>query len=158
MVEGRVHKSHYRTCLLSVLLFSLLVCGWARPVAGELRVPASTAYIDPDVRGARVSGRSGITGWDDPALKVLWFGQIKTVGKLDCSVLLKMPEGATSKLRLTVAGQAHDATVKGAGAELVTASFGSFNIAEAGYHARIAQFARSAVWRSRYAGARRAGD
>ncbi len=133
MVESRVHTGHYRTWLLSVLVFSLLVCGWAGPATGELRVPASTAYTDPDVRGVRVSGRSGITGWDDPALKVLWFGEIKTRGKLECSVLLKLPEDATSKLRLTVAGQAHDATVKGAGAELVTASFGSFDIAKTGY-------------------------
>jgi hypothetical protein len=133
MVEGRVHTGLYRTCLLSVLLFSLLAYGWAGPAAGELRVPAFTAYLDPDVRGARVSGRSGITGWDDPALKVLWFGEIKTVGKLECSLMLKLPEDTASKLRLTVAGQAHEATVKGAGSDLVTADFGSFDIAEAGY-------------------------
>jgi len=133
MVEGRVYRSLYRTGLLSVLLFSLLACGWPGLAAGELRVPASTGYIDPDVRGARVSGRSGITRWDDPAMKVLWFGQIKTPGRLDCSVTLKLPERAVSKLRLTLAGQSHEATVKGAGGELVTASFGSFDIAQAGY-------------------------
>ncbi|UCG56466.1 MAG: DUF3472 domain-containing protein [Phycisphaerales bacterium] len=102
--------------------------------AAELRVPAFTAYLDPDVRGARVSTRSGITGWNDPALKVLWFGDIKTQGKLDCSVALRLPTDVTSKLRLTVSGQSHQATAKGAGSDPVIADFGSFDIAETGYH------------------------
>jgi hypothetical protein len=57
------------------------------------------------VDGARVSLRSGITGWEDAGLKVLWFGEIKTAGKLDCAVTLRLAEGASSRLRLTVAGQ-----------------------------------------------------
>ena len=130
MAESQVHTGLDHTWLLSVLVFSLLACGWARLAADELRVPASTAYIDPDVRGARVSGRSGITRWNDPAMKVLWFGQIKTPGRLDCSVTLRLPEDVTSKLRLTLAGQSHEASIKGAGADLVTASFGSFDITE----------------------------
>ena len=133
MVDGRVRTGHYHICLLSVLVFSLFVSGWAAPAMGELRVPAFTAYLDPDVRGARVSERSGVTRWDDPALKVLWFGQIKTAGALDCAVAMRLPGGATSKLRLTVAGQAHEAMVTGSGSDLVTADFGSFNIAEPGY-------------------------
>jgi hypothetical protein len=133
MVESRAHTGLRQTVLLSVMFLSLLVCGWAAPGAGELRVPAFTAYLDPDVRGARVSQRSGVTRWNDPALKVLWFGQIKTPGKLDCAVTLRLPEGATSKLRLTVAGQSRDVTVIGGGSDLVTAAFGSFDIAKAGY-------------------------
>jgi hypothetical protein len=101
--------------------------------AAQLRIPAFTAYLDPDVRGARVSTRSGITGWNDPELKVLWFGEIKIPGRLDCSVALRLPTDATSELRLTVAGQSRQTNVKGAGPELVTADFGSFNITEAGY-------------------------
>jgi len=101
--------------------------------AAELRVPAFTAYLDPDTRGARVSPSSGITGWNDPELKVLWFGQIKTLGTLDCRVALLLPTDVTSKLRLTVAGQSHEALVKGAGPDLLTADFGSFDIAKAGY-------------------------
>jgi len=101
--------------------------------AAELRVPAFTAYLDPDVRGARVSPRSGITGWNDPELKVLWFGEIKIPGTIDCSVALRLPTDATSMLRLTVAGQSRQALVKGIGPDLVTADFGSFDIAKAGY-------------------------
>ena len=46
----------------------------------QLRVPACTAYLDPDPEGAHVSTRSGITGWQDPGLKVLWFGELKHAG------------------------------------------------------------------------------
>jgi len=101
--------------------------------AAELRIPAFTAYLDPDVLGARVSPRSGITDWNDPELKVLWFGEIKIPGRLDCSVALRLPRDAMSKLQLTVAGQSHQALVKGAGPDLVTADFGSFGITKAGY-------------------------
>jgi len=133
MVEGRVHAGLHRIGLLSVILFSLLVCGWPAPAAAELRVPAFTAYLDPDVRGARVSARSGITGWDDPALQVLWFGRVKTPGKLNGAVTLRLPEGATSKLLLIIGDQGHERSVKGAGPELVTADFGTYNVTEAGY-------------------------
>jgi len=106
---------------------------WAATLAAELRVPAFTAYLEPDVRGARVSPRSGITGWNDPTLKVLWFGAIKAPGRLNGSVVLRLPKDAVSKLRLTVAGQSHEATVKGTATGPVTATFGSFDIARAGY-------------------------
>ncbi|NLZ04063.1 MAG: DUF3472 domain-containing protein [Phycisphaerae bacterium] len=101
--------------------------------AAELRVPAFTAYLDPDVRGARVSESAGITRWNDPSIKVLWFGDIKTPGKLDCAVMLRLAEGAASHLRLAVAGQSREATVTAAGAGVVTAAFGSFDIAQTGY-------------------------
>ncbi|RPJ22723.1 MAG: DUF5077 domain-containing protein, partial [Planctomycetaceae bacterium] len=114
-------------------MVAVLVLVTAAAAAAELRVPAFTAYLDPNVEGARVSARSGITRWDDPALKVLWFGQIKTPGELKCSVVLRLPQDATSKLRLTVAGQSQEASVNGGGSELVTADFGSFDIAQAGY-------------------------
>lgn len=111
----------------------LCMVGAAMTAVAELRVPAFTAYLDPDVDGARVSSRSGITGWKDPGLKVLWFGEIKTAGKLDCAVTLRLAEGASSKLRLTVAGQSHEATAKGAGTNLVSLSFGAFDIPKPGY-------------------------
>jgi len=109
-------------CLLWLVLFASIAMG------AELRVPAFTAYFDPDPNGGRVSGRHGITGWNDPALKVLWFGETKTPGTLDCSVALRLPADATTKLRLTVAGQAREATATGA-----TARFGSFTIPAVGY-------------------------
>jgi hypothetical protein len=107
--------------------------GLAAAPAAELRVPAFTAYLDPDVEGARVSARRGVTGWTDPTLKVLWFGEFKNSGRLNCTLALRLPEGATSKLRLTVAGQAHEASATGAGSDVSTADFGSFDIPQAGY-------------------------
>jgi hypothetical protein len=117
----------------SLQLIVCLVGMLSAAATAGLRVPAFTAYLDPDVRGARVSRRSGITGWNNPELKVLWFGEIKTPGRLDCSVALRLSTDTTSRFRLTVAGQSHEASVKGAGSDLVTADFGSFDINAAGY-------------------------
>ena len=114
--------------ILLVLIASAWFCAWA-----ELPVPAFTAYLEPDPEGAEVSEAGGITSWTDPALKVLWFGEFKTPGPLDCAVELKLPTGQTTKLRLTVAGKSSVATVKGGGDKLVRADFGSFDIATAGY-------------------------
>ncbi len=123
---------HIRDAKYCVSTVVLIICT-AATAAAELRVPAFTAYLDPNVDGARVSARSGVTRWNDPALKVLWFGQIRTPGELKCSVTLRLPQDSASTLRLTVAGQSHEASVKGAGSELITADFGSFEIGRAGY-------------------------
>jgi hypothetical protein len=120
-------------CFTSLYVIFCLVGMLSASSSAELRIPAYTAYLDPDVRGARVSRRSGITGWNNPDLKVLWFGQIKTPGRLDCSVALRLPTDQTSKLRLSVADRSHEALVKGAGPGLVVADFGSFNIDVSGY-------------------------
>ncbi len=101
--------------------------------AAELRVPAFTAYTEPDANGARLSTPAGLTGWRDPKLKVLWFGNIQAPASLEASVELRLPANATSKLRLTVAGRSHETEVKGAGAEVVTARFGTFEIKAPGY-------------------------
>jgi len=120
------------TPLIRLLPLVFLLSGAAQ-AAAELRVPAFTAYLDPQVNGARVSGRSGITGWKDPALRIVWFGRIATPGGLEAAVELRLPEGATSKLRLTVGGIARVAEVKGDGANAVLARFRTFEIPEAGY-------------------------
>ncbi len=89
----------------SVLFVQMIAALTVSAISGaELRVPGFTAYVDPDGRGARVSQRSGVVGWTDPATKVLWFGEIKTPGKLDCSIVLRLPADVTSKLRLTRCG------------------------------------------------------
>ncbi len=98
----------------------------------ELRVPAFTAYLDPNPDGARVSSRSGISGWTNPAITVSWFGEIKTPGKATASLVLTVPKDTVSKLRLTAAGTSHEVEVNGTGAEQ-TVAIGEFNIATAGY-------------------------
>ncbi|MGE5294013.1 MAG: DUF3472 domain-containing protein [Solirubrobacterales bacterium] len=118
-----------------VWLFAMIAfsAGTACAATEPLRVPAFTAYLDPDVEGADVDERRGVLGWDDPNVKVLWFGQIAAPGQLDCSVTLRLPKEATSNLRLTVAGQSKEATVAGNAESPVIADFGSFEIREAGY-------------------------
>jgi hypothetical protein len=113
-----------------LLLASLLSGGSA---IAELRVPAFTAYLDPDAEGASVKAQSGISNWIGPTLRVLWFGQLTTNGVLDCSLVLRLPTNATSSLRLTVAGQSREITAKGGGTEPITVRFGSFDIPSPGY-------------------------
>jgi hypothetical protein len=100
----------------------------------QLRVPAFTAYADPDAGGARFSQNSGVTGWRDPAIKVSWFGDIRERAAIDASVELRLASNAVSKLRLTVAGQSRETEVQGAGTNAVLARFGRFEIREPGYH------------------------
>jgi hypothetical protein len=98
----------------------------------ELRVPASTAYLDPNVEGARVSER-GISRWRDPSLKIVWFGEIKTAAPLSCSVVVRLAEGQQARYRLTVAGQSREASATGLAEGPVTAAFGSFEVRSIGY-------------------------
>ena len=124
----------HKNIIMALVVSCVAAAGSSTPAGAELRVPAATAYIAPNVHGARVSGRSGITGWRDPAMKVLWFGRIKTPGKINCAVRLRLDRGVISTLRLTVAGQSHKASVTGAGRDkLATADFGTFAVAKAGY-------------------------
>ena len=127
---------------LSMKLKHLILCSLAGAAplvaaAESLRIPAFTAYTDPDANGARISQNSGVAGWRDPAIKVSWFGDIKAPVTLEASVELRLPVNATSRLRLTVAGQSREAEVKSVGTNLVTARFGKFDIKEPG-HRRFA--------------------
>jgi hypothetical protein len=112
------------------LLLLILALSNAR---AELRVPAFTAYIDPDPNGARVSSTSGITNWKSVTNKVLWFGDIKNAGPLEAALILRLPSNAVSTLRLTVAGQSREATVRGARTNEVRVNFGAFEIKQPGY-------------------------
>lgn len=115
----------------------LFVCVWlavaSLDVDAQLGIPAFTAYLDPDPTGARVSQNGGVTGWRDPNLKVLWFGEIKTAATIEAAVELRLPTNAISKLRLSVNGESRDTEVRGAGTNLVVAKFGAFQIKQPGY-------------------------
>jgi len=108
-----------------IFLLCLTIASGAKT---ELRVPAFTAYLEPDPNGAQVSEANGITGWHDKDLHIAWFGELKAAGKLTASVELKLPAGATSKLQLTVGGESHQAEAKDG-----TASFGEYTIGKPGY-------------------------
>jgi hypothetical protein len=98
-----------------------------------LRIPAFTAYLDPNSHGASVSERTGITRFRDPATKVLWFGQFKTTGDIECAVELHFPQNSTSSVKLTVADQSRESTAKADGAGKAFVNFGSFHIPSPGY-------------------------
>jgi hypothetical protein len=114
-------------------LLALALWTGASPAA-ELRVPAFTAYLLADADAAHISQRSGVTRWADPAVSVNWYGNFKQAGELTAKIVLRLPRDAESKLKLTVAGQSREVTVKGDGDDHpVTADFGSFNLAGPGY-------------------------
>lgn len=116
--------------MLAVLWLVTAATGYGE----ALRVPAFTAYLDPDPNGARISPRGGVTRWSDSELKVLWFGELKQAGRLRVAVALSLPLGVVSKLRLSVAGEAHEAQAKGAGpGNEVKADFGTIEIKAPGY-------------------------
>jgi hypothetical protein len=106
---------------------------WFSVAAAELKVPAFTAYSDAQSERVRISQRSGISGWDDPAVKVMWFGNLRETGSLACAVSIKLPAGGKSKLRLTVADASREATATGEAGSDTTISFGSFEITKPGY-------------------------
>ena len=105
----------------------------ASPSSAEQRIPAFTAYLDPEGHAVHLSSPAGITNWKDPAVRILWFGQIKTAGAIDASVALRLPAGAVSELQLTVAGQSHTAKVTGTDGNAAVARFGRFTIDKPGY-------------------------
>jgi len=103
---------------------------------GELHVPASTAYLNPNPNGARVSAREGISKWADPKLNVTWYGKIVTAGELTAKVDFRLKQGEAADFTLTVAGQTQTAHVTGTSDdENVTADFGTFKIDKPGYQA-----------------------
>lgn len=102
--------------------------------AAELRIPAFTAYMLPDPESARISESRGITKWSDATQSVNWYGKFSATGELTAKVQLRLPEGATSILQLTVDGASHSTTVTGAGSEkVVSANFGIFTITGTGH-------------------------
>lgn len=114
-----------------LLLWSALAA-----VGAPLEIPGFTAYTLPDPDGARISEARGVSHWNKPGQSVNWYGDFKKTGDITAKVALRLTEGATSKLRLTVDGASREAEVKG-GADGATADFGSFKIAKPGHH-RIA--------------------
>ncbi len=119
-------------CLLTVL------AGIHGSVLAELRVPAFTAYIDPDPSGARVSEKRGITKWNDPDMKVSWFGDFTQTGDVKVQLELAADEGERVPLTLTVGEEVHKASIRGKGEGVsVVADFGTFALKEAGYHAFV---------------------
>lgn len=115
---------------LALLVFPSLELP-AADAPDRLRVPAFTAYISPDAHGARVSNE-GVSRWNDPAQTVIWGGEVATSGWVQAGVVLRLPAGEVTKLRLSAGKQGRDATATGAGTNTVLVNFGRFDFPEAG--------------------------
>jgi hypothetical protein len=114
--------------LLLALLLTL-----ASPDEDTIRIPAFTAYVEPDPGGAKVSADKGVTGWDNPAQRLVWLGRLAAPGKLRVLVVLRLAKDEGSDLKLSVQGQTLLAHAAGGGDEAVAVDLGSVDIAGAGY-------------------------
>lgn len=104
----------------------------------SLRVPAFTAFIEPQPNGLRVSQKTGITGWTDPSNQIAWYGELKATGQLQVAVSVRLPKNASVQYALAVAGQTLQAGGKGDGvADSVAVNFDPVVIPSPGYY-RIA--------------------
>src|ERR1043165_2473418 len=113
--------------------FIIIVSGvWAAD--NPLAIPAFTAYIQPDPRGARVSERTGIEKWSDATQQVAWHGHFTNAGKLQATLSVALPAGQTSTLRFEVDGQSRTLEVTGAGDEPVKVAIDGLNLRAAGWH------------------------
>ena len=103
-----------------------------------LRVPAFTAFIEPQPNGLRVSQKTGLTGWTDPSNQIAWYGELKATGQLQVAVSVRLPKTARVQYALAVAGQTLQAGGKGDGAAYSVAfNFDPVVIPSPGYY-RIA--------------------
>jgi hypothetical protein len=114
------------TAAMKRLFLFTLAFGLIANVRAELSVPAFTAYTEPDSDGAMISKNKGISQWTNKDQHVLWFGEIKTPGRL--SAVIQASESDGRKLRLSIGEQSREATI-----EKGRAVFGEFEIAKAGY-------------------------
>jgi Domain of unknown function (DUF3472)/Domain of unknown function (DUF5077) len=119
---------HTWPSLILALSLAGPTCGFA-----ELRVPAFTAYADPEPESAQFSVEHGVTGWDDPRTRLLWFGEFSNTGAVSCSLCVRLPADAQSRLKLTIAGIAREVLVHGAATNPVSVRVGAFDIPAPGY-------------------------
>src|ERR1700691_3822888 len=118
--------------LFALVLFCVTARGMETP--DTLRVPAFTAFAEPDPEALGFSEQNATTGWTDAKTSIVWYGEVKTTGRLDLALSLRLPEKVVSSLQLTVDKQPLAATVHGEGAKPVTVSFGSLTISSPGIY------------------------
>ena len=140
------------TVRFAITLLLILTAQFTAPARAELRVPAFTAYLEPEANGAKV-GKDGITGWTNAEIRPSWWGEFKAAGKVEVSVVMRLPKGVVSRVGLGVGRPFEltpvmrsgpplmkpeppkffgDETVTGTG-ETMTVKFGEFTIEQPGY-------------------------
>lgn len=123
-----------RRLAVACVVFSLTALACSAQAPETIQVPGYTAFSEPDPEALEFSEQNGITGWSQSKDKIVWYGEIKTVGRLDLGLAVRLPNDSSSKLQLTVANQSFTATPHGAGEKQVTASFGSAHISAPGFY------------------------
>src|SRR5439155_22635126 len=106
---------------------------WMAPAHAEIRVPAFTSYLDPDLDSGRGPHPPATRNAGHSALWMLWFGELANPGKLECSVALRVPGPGDCHLRLVIAGQTNVAIAKSSGTQVQVVKLGAFDIAAPGY-------------------------
>jgi hypothetical protein len=105
-----------------------------RAQAGEVSIPAYTAYMLPNAHSARISESMGIVGWKDATQSVNWYGKFESKGQIQVKVEVKTKSTSPIRLKMTVQGKSNEAVVAPSGVEGISeADFGSFGIDEVGF-------------------------
>ncbi len=123
-----------RQLMVACLFFLCTTFTYSAQSLNILVVPGYTAFAEPDSEALDFSEQNGITGWSHSNDKIVWYGEIKTPGRLDLALSVRVPGNSSSKLQLTVANQSLVATVHGDGSKTVTVPFGSATISSPGFY------------------------
>lgn len=118
-----------KTPYLRPIFACLLLAGASH--APALDLPAFTAYTLPNPDALRIS-EQGISRWNHPGTTLHWYGNFRKTGDITAKLRLRLKPGSASKLKLSLGDQSREVSVQGTDAP-VTADFGVFQIAAAGY-------------------------
>lgn len=125
-----------RICLFFVFVSFgtvALAQGAALQAPDVLKIPAFTGYCDPDPNGVQISEQHGVRGWRTKEQSLSWYGRFEKTGRLEITLLLRLPEGESSRLKMLMGQQKREAKIIGKGNELVRAVFSPFRVETAGY-------------------------
>jgi hypothetical protein len=127
-------RVEFMVSALRVSWILLLALSGAACAAEALRVPAFTAYIEPQPNALRVSEKGGVQGWTDNAQKVVWHGLLRKTGTLQLTVAVKLPETESVEYTLTLAGKTLRAKAVAGEARRAEVNFGAVEIPAPGYY------------------------
>lgn len=131
--------------LAGFAILCLCACSLAQAqAASSLEIPGFTAYAEPDPEALEIPEAGAVTGWSNAGVTLAWYGQIRTAGRLNISVRLRLPQGSVSTLRMKAGDRdLGTRTVRGT-SEPVLVSFGFMNLKQPA----AVRFALSGVKRS----------
>jgi hypothetical protein len=108
--------------------------------APATEIPAFTAYSEPEPDAIEFSEEGGVTGWKEKKDRIVWYGELKSTGRLSPSVRLRLPAPDRDRFRLSVSRVGSKTEERGTvaeaagGADPVTVPFGERKIASPGYY------------------------